>query len=246
MTLPPLERYVAIDCETVRVRSGQVLAKAWEVDELDGDPTSSPRQFPPYSSVWWSPSLTPLCRVGIVDHAGTVLLESFVFVHPLNIVDWLTGSTYPRPCSRVDDKVLTSGLVTGIRPGDLDGAPTFETIQPKIKALLKGKIVVGHALWNDLAIVKHRHPYEDMRDTSLYHPLRRLVSVEREGDQPSLKRVTKAVLGKDVQEGYHCPVEDARSTMAVFMHVREQYELDLLQGKECVAGLPRSFAQWYW
>lgn len=33
-------------------------------------------------------------------------------------------------------------------------------------------------------------------------------------------------------------VEDARSTMAVFMHVREQYELDLLQGKECVAGLP--------
>lgn len=54
--------------------------------------------------------------------------------------------------------------------------------------------------------MKHRHPYEDMRDTSLYHPLRRLVSVEREGDQPSLKRVTKAVLGKDVQEGYHCPV----------------------------------------
>jgi hypothetical protein len=34
-------------------------------------------------------------------------------------------------------------------------------------------------------------------------------------------------------------VEDARSTMAVFMHVREQYELDLLEGKECVAGLPR-------
>ncbi|RSH89068.1 hypothetical protein EHS25_002734 [Saitozyma podzolica] len=192
MAVPPLERYVAIDCETVRVRSGQVLAK-----------------------------------VGIVDHAGSVLLESFVFVHPLNIVDWLTD-------------------ITGIRPGDLDGAPTFETIQPKIKALLEGKIVVGHALWNDLAIVKHRHPYEDMRDTSLYHPLRRLVSVEREGDQPSLKRVTKAVLGREVQEGYHCPVEDARSTMAVFMHVREQYELDLLEGKECVAGLPRSFAQWYW
>jgi hypothetical protein len=37
----------------------------------------------------------PLCRVGIVDHAGSVLLESFVFVHPLNIVDWLTDSTYP-------------------------------------------------------------------------------------------------------------------------------------------------------
>jgi hypothetical protein len=51
--------------------------------------------------------------------------------------------------------VLTSGLVTGIRPGDLDGAPTFETIQPKIKALLEGKIVVGHALWNDLAVSEH-------------------------------------------------------------------------------------------
>lgn len=96
--------------------------------------------------------------------------------------------------------------------------------------------MVGHALWNDLSVrlsssyhyhtyllermrisvvpdaalisqwIKHRHPYEDMRDTSLYYPLRKLVNVEREGDQGSLKKLAKKVLDQDVQTGFHCPV----------------------------------------
>lgn len=31
-------------------------------------------------------------------------------------------------------------------------APTFEQIHPKIEAALKGKIVVGHAVFNDLKV----------------------------------------------------------------------------------------------
>ena len=31
-------------------------------------------------------------------------------------------------------------------------APTFEGIQPRIKALLKDKILVGHAVFNDLCV----------------------------------------------------------------------------------------------
>ena len=30
-------------------------------------------------------------RVGLIDHAGTVLFESFVFVHPHNVTDWRTS-----------------------------------------------------------------------------------------------------------------------------------------------------------
>lgn len=41
-------------------------------------------------------------RIGIVDHTGAVVLESFVFVHPANVRDWRSSSS-------------------GIKPGDLDG-----------------------------------------------------------------------------------------------------------------------------
>lgn len=89
----------------------------------------------------------------MVDHAGKVILDSCVYSHPLNVVDWLTRSKPSSPTQTFDESHrLIFLLVTGIKEGDLDGAPTFEQIQPKIIELLKGKIVVGHALWNDLEV----------------------------------------------------------------------------------------------
>lgn len=41
---------------------------------------------------------------------------------------------------------------SGIKPGDLLGAPTFETIQAKVKELVRDKIIVGHAVFNDFAV----------------------------------------------------------------------------------------------
>jgi DNA polymerase III epsilon subunit-like protein len=37
-------------------------------------------------------------------------------------------------------------------------APTFEQIQPRIKAILQDKILIGHAVFNDLA-VSYVHVY---------------------------------------------------------------------------------------
>lgn len=85
-------------------------------------------------------------RIGVVDYTGAVILESFVYVHPSNVQDWRSNSS-------------------GIKPGDLDGgafavalkadcykAPTYETIQKQVQELVKGKIIVGHAAFNDLAV----------------------------------------------------------------------------------------------
>ncbi|CAD6586103.1 MAG: hypothetical protein TREMPRED_004333 [Tremellales sp. Tagirdzhanova-0007] len=192
MALPPLDQYVAMDCETVLLRSGQALAK-----------------------------------VGMVNHNGDILLESFVFCHPQNVIDYVS-------------------VHSGIHPGDLDGAPTFEQIQPKIKAIIKDKILVGHAVFNDLAYIQHRHPYESVRDTSLYIPLRQLVGVQREGEYPSLKKLAAKVLDQVIQAGEHDPVEDARATMAIFMSVREAFEESLEKCEEVVSGIPASFERWYW
>ncbi|ORY26330.1 ribonuclease H-like domain-containing protein [Naematelia encephala] len=172
-------------------------------------------------------SASGLAKVGMVDHQGAVLLESFVYVNPRNVKDWRSDTS-------------------GIMPGDLDGAPTFEEIQPKIKAILNGKIIVGHAVFNDLNAIQHRHPYEDVRDTSLFYPLRAVLNVTREGEYPSLKRLCKEVLHKEIQYGQHCPVEDARATMALFMTVRDDYETSLARGQDVVAGVPRAYEKWYW
>ncbi|WVQ99757.1 hypothetical protein IAU59_006899 [Kwoniella sp. CBS 9459] len=185
--LPPLESYLAIDCEMVGCKSGQALAK-----------------------------------VGIVDHQGSIVLESFVYVNPQNVLDYRTSSS-------------------GIRPGDLEGAPTFEKIVPKIKEIIKDKILVGHTLFNDLAAISHRQPYELFRDTALYFPLRQLVGVTKEGEYPSLKKLSKAVLGVNIQAddgNGHDPVEDARATMSIFLSVREDYETALLKNEDVTSGIP--------
>jgi RNA exonuclease 4 len=87
-----------------------------------------------------------------------------------------------------------------------DPSTDFETVQSHIKTLLADKIVIGHALFHDLAVLQHRHVYEDMRDTALYYPLRQRCGVKGEGNYPSLQRMAKEVLGRDIQCGRHCPV----------------------------------------
>lgn len=54
--------------------------------------------------------------------------------------------------------------------------------------------------------IQHRHPYEDVRDTSLFYPLRKLMGVEREGEHPSLRKMSLKVLDRVIQGGAHDPV----------------------------------------
>ena len=42
--------------------------------------------------------------------------------------------------------------------------------QEEVAALLKGKILVGHALKNDMAVLMLNHPRADIRDTACYRP----------------------------------------------------------------------------
>lgn len=72
--------------------------------------------------------------------------------------------------------------------------------------IIKDKVIVGHALFNDLAVLQHRHDYEDVRDTALFYPLRERMGVKAEGMYPGLRAMAKEVLGRDIQDGAHCPV----------------------------------------
>ncbi len=53
------------------------------------------------------------------------------------------------------------------RPEDLKGAKPAKEVQALVAELAKGRVLVGHALDNDLAVLNlKRHPPADTRDTA--------------------------------------------------------------------------------
>lgn len=85
-------------------------------------------------------------------------------------------------------------------------APTFEQVCAAVAPLLTDRILVGHALFNDLCALGHRHDYGDVRDTALFYPLRRRVGCMQDGVFPSLKAMARELLALDIQDGEHDPV----------------------------------------
>ncbi|KQK76109.1 hypothetical protein AAES_139615 [Amazona aestiva] len=100
---------------------------------------------------------------------------------------------------------------------------------PQILRILAGKLVVGHAIYNDFKALKYFHPQALTRDTS------KMPLLNRKGGFPenatvSLKRLAKELLHKDIQVGKsgHSSVEDARTTMELYKVVEVEWEQHLL------------------
>lgn len=104
-------------------------------------------------------------------------------------------------------------------------APSYDDVRTMVIELTKGKVLVGHALWNDLAVcftLVSVNPtfdrflcfqvlnlcwnLDNVRDTALYYPLRKQVGIEQEGMYPSLKVLAEKVLRRVVQVGEHSSV----------------------------------------
>ncbi|KAJ6423665.1 hypothetical protein OIU84_024607 [Salix udensis] len=83
-----------------------------------------------------------LGRVTMVNQWGNVLYDEFV-----------------RPVERIAD---FRTQISGIRPRDLRKAKDFSTAQKKVALLMKGRILVGHALSNDLKALLLSHPQEGL------------------------------------------------------------------------------------
>lgn len=135
-----------------------------------------------------------LARVSLVNWHGHVVLDTFV-----------------RPLEKVTDYRT---WVSGVRASDLKGAPTFADVQARVAALIKGRVLVGHAIQNDLKALLLSHPRPLVRDTATFKPLRDIAKTKH----PALRNLARLVLGISIQvEGEeHSSVEDAQATMAVY------------------------------
>ena len=118
-----------------------------------------------------------------------------------------------------------------MRPKDLKygSAISFQECQKDVAAVLKGKILVGHALKNDLDVLLLSHPRAMIRDTATYRPYMRAVGKSTKYRPRALKDLTKQHLKLTIQEGEHDPAEDARSALELYKRCMSEWEKSLLQ-----------------
>jgi RNA exonuclease 4 len=146
-----------------------------------------------------------LARVSIVNFHGTQVYDSFV--RPKEFVtDWRTH-------------------VSGVSPKNMATAREFEEVQEQVARVLDDRVVIGHAVRNDLEVLMLTHPKRDIRDTSRFSGFRKYSA----GKVPSLKKLAKEILGVDIQGGEHSSVEDARAGMLLYRRHKPAFDVEHAQ-----------------
>lgn len=150
-----------------------------------------------------------LARVSVVNYHGHQIYDSYVQVK-VPVTDYRTA-------------------VSGIEPKHLrhDVARPFKEVHKDIKTLLEGRILVGHAVKNDLDALLLKHDKRYIRDTSKYSKFRELAYIP--GRTPSLKTLVEKLLGVEIQVGAHSSVEDARATMALYRLEKQRFEEEIIK-----------------
>ncbi|MCJ1334258.1 3'-5' exonuclease [Thelotrema lepadinum] len=151
--------------------------------------------------------ISVVARVSLVSYTGAQIYDSYV-------------RPYPEGAKVTDYRTHVSGIAAEhLRHGV---ARSFNQVQADVARLLDGRLLIGHALQNDLTGLMLRHPPTDVRDTARYRRYRSLTG----GTTPSLRRLAKEMLGWEIQGGSHSSVVDARAAMALFRKDRVGMEAE--------------------
>ncbi|NXW86232.1 REXO4 exonuclease, partial [Alopecoenas beccarii] len=141
-----------------------------------------------------------VARVSIVNQFGKCVYDKYV-----------------KPTEEVTDYRTA---VSGIRPENINTGEDFKTVQKEVADILKGRILVGHALRNDLKVLFLDHPKKKIRDTQKYKPFKQRVKCAR----PSLKLLCERLLNVQVQTAEHCSIQDAQAAMRLYTLEKKTWE----------------------
>eukprot|EP00794_Sanderia_malayensis_P004926 gene4926-5573_t len=144
-----------------------------------------------------------LARCSIVDYDGNVIFDKYV-----------------KPNGKITDYRTR---YSGIMPNHMRNATTFTDAQSKVKEIISDKWIIGHSIDSDLGILQIKHKATRLRDTSKFISLRLIAGLPI-FQTPSLRKLSKAILGLDIQSNSHCSVEDARAAMDLYRKVEDEWE----------------------
>lgn len=157
-----------------------------------------------------------LARVSITNWNNEIVLDTYVRVEE-EVTDYRT-------------------FVSGIRPEHIQSssAITLQQARSLVKNILNGKVLIGHALENDLKVLALDHPWCDVRDTAKYAPFMR--TIEKENGETimrpkKLKELVWTHFQREIQVigRSHSPVEDAVAAMDLYKMSRNEWEMKLRQ-----------------
>ncbi|KAI0100370.1 ribonuclease H-like domain-containing protein [Nemania sp. FL0031] len=146
-----------------------------------------------------------LARVSCVDFHGKQVYDSFV-VPREHVTDYRTA-------------------ITGITASTLraPAARPFDEVQAAVANLLKSRILVGHDVRHDLAVLELTHPTPQTRDTARHSTFRKF----GHGPKPALRVLARELLGlDDFQKGKHSSIEDARVAMLLFRAKKSEFDVE--------------------
>lgn len=149
-----------------------------------------------------------VARVTLVDWDGRIVWDEFVRQEQ-EVTDYRT-------------------FVSGITPLDMEVATlTFDECRQKVQTMISNKILVGHALKNDMRALNITHPWYITRDTAKYEPFMKTRFDDAILWPRKLKDLAfEKLQGRKIQrEGEpHSAHEDAAAAMALYRTVRTKWE----------------------
>lgn len=153
-----------------------------------------------------------LARVSLVDFHGRQIYDSFV-----------------RPRERVTD---WRTKITGITPKTMATAREFDQVQQEVADLINGRILVGHDIRHDLAVLILTHPATHVRDTARFAGFKQY----GHGPKPALRVLAKELLNIEIQTGHHSSIEDAKVAMLLFRKKKSEFDVEHSNRFERVEG----------
>lgn len=148
-----------------------------------------------------------VARVTLVDWNGRIIWDEFVQQQE-KVTDYRT-------------------FVSGITHLDVEDATLgLEDCRKHVQTMIKDKILVGHALKNDLRVLGMTHPWTATRDTAKYEPFMQTRFDDNILWPRKLKDLASEKLGREIQrEGEpHSAYEDAAAAMDLYRTVRRKWE----------------------
>ncbi|PHT29866.1 hypothetical protein CQW23_30537 [Capsicum baccatum] len=156
-------------------------------------------------------SLDLCARVCLIDQHERILFHSYVAPN-LPITNYRYETTGIRQ-EHLRDAVPLKQVSKKIQDYLCNGEPLWQIRSRSGRA----RILVGHSLDHDLKCLELEYPTIMIRDTAKYPPLMKTSKLSN-----SLKYLTKAYLGYEIQTGIQDPYEDCVATMRLYMRMKSQ------------------------
>ncbi|KIK05496.1 hypothetical protein K443DRAFT_130332 [Laccaria amethystina LaAM-08-1] len=167
-----------------------------------------------------------LARVSIVNYKGSTVFDHYVAPTMQVVTDYRS-------------------VTTGICESDLYSADAwaFNVVQQYVANLIKGKVLVGHGIWNDLSVLGIPHPAVSTRDVALYQPFRNALRSPHQ--IIGLQTLAWQLLCRRCQEGQLHPLENARVALDLYRSHADEWESAISKNNWPCALPPSTFSRCY-